>query len=115
MSSRQLITNALCAQMVSLLLKTTKYSAKNAQKTLSVLRAIIYYWIQVIGEKTHHPSTSLSATIRMLVLEAICQLALLDTKGNFATLAASLEILGIQENLLMSVLNVYLIQAIRGA
>lgn len=101
--------------MASLLLKTIKYSAKNAQKTLSVLRAIIFYWIQVIGEKTHHPSTSLSATIKMLVLVAICQLALQGTKVNFVTLAASLGILGTQENLLMSVSNVSLIQAIRGA
>lgn len=115
MNSRQQITNVLCAQMVSLLLKTTKYSVKNAQKTLSVQRVIIYCWTQVIGEKTHHPSISLSATIRMLVLEAICLLALQDTKANCVTPAASLGILGIQENLLMNVLNVYLIQAIRGA
>lgn len=101
--------------MASLLLKTTKYSAKNAQKMLSALRAIIFYWILDIGEKTHHPLTSLSAIIRMLASEAICQLALQGIKVNFVILAASLGILGIQENLLMSVSNAYLILAIRGA
>jgi hypothetical protein len=102
-NSKQQTTSASCAQMASLLLKTTRYSAKNAQKMQFVLRAIIYCLTQAIGERTLHPSISLSATIRMLVLAAICPLVLQGTRVNFVTRAANLEILGIQENLLMSV------------
>ena len=45
----------------------------------------------------------------------ICPLALLGTKENFVTLAENMEIPGILENLLMSVLSAYLTLVIHGA
>ena len=115
MSSKQQTTSASCVQMASLLLKTTNPSAKNAQKMQSVPRATIFCSTQAIGERTLHPSISLSATIRTPVSVVICPLAHQATKENFVTLAANMEILGILENLLMSVLSACPTLVIHGA
>ena len=114
-NSKQLTTNALCVQMAFSLLRTTRTNAKNAPKTQSALRVIIYCLTQATGERTPPQSTSLSATIRTLALEEICRLVQRATRVNFATLAGNSGTLGIQGSRLMNVLSVCHIQPIHGA